>query len=142
MALNNAREIAQQPALHALHDVVAVSIELSQCAEHAAIHQPDHRDQDGVAKLYAPNDEYVHHVGSQAKHQREQHASCHPHVAQHWQCSHRNQDAQFGSIQSARGAGLYKLVAHNVLQDHAAYRQADASQDQGGQTGQAAGRER
>lgn len=139
MALNDAREIAQQPALHALQDVVAIGVELGHGAEHAAVHQADDRHQYRIAPANAANDAYVEQAGGQAEHQREQHAA---RRAGRRRQRQRHQDAELGGIQPTGSAGLDEAIAHDVLQDDAADRQAHAGQHHGRQAWQAAGRQR
>ena len=138
-ALHHAREIAQQPTLHALQDVVAVGVELGHGAEHAAVHQADDGHQHRVAELDAADDGDIEHAGREAEGQREQHAAGDAGGRRQRQ---RYQDAELGGVQSARGAGLDKTVAHDVLQDHAADGQAHAGQHQRRQARQPAGRQR
>jgi len=135
-ALHHPGEVPQQPALHALHDVVAIGVELGDGTQDAAIHQADDRHQHRALELDAANQQHKHQPRGEADHQRKQHAYRHAGSGHQGQ---RQQDAKLGGIQAARGGRLDKLVAHKMLQDHPAHRQANASEHQCGQAWQATG---
>src|SRR5690606_2524268 len=93
IALHDLREIAEHPTLHALQDIVAVSVELGDGAQHAAVHQADHWHHYGVLELDAPDDRDIDQAGGKAKGQGEQHSTGGPGSRSYRQ---GNQDAQLG----------------------------------------------
>ena len=139
VALNYPREITQQPALHALQHVVLIRVELGDGAQHASVHEANHRYQHRIAELDAPDDGHIDQACQETERERKQHFA---ERAGGGQQRERHQNPELGGVQSPRSRWLHELVAHDVLQDHAAHGQAHAGQDQRRQTRQATGRQR
>ncbi|KAF5291734.1 hypothetical protein FQR65_LT20412 [Abscondita terminalis] len=98
VALNDPGKIAQQPALHALQDVVAIGVELGHGAEHAAVHQADHGNEYCVPEADPAHDGHEDQAGGKGKDQREQHPDRRPAGGRHRQ---PHQDAELGRVQPA-----------------------------------------